>query len=62
MTSLFAARPHWGKVCPLSPAEAERLYPRLDEFRDICRRYDAAGVFQNRWTRQLFFPLPPRQE
>lgn len=62
MTRLFAARPHWGKVCPLSPDQAQRLYPRLDEFREICRRYDPAGVFQNRWTRQLFLQQPPREE
>ena len=62
MTRLFAARPHWGKVCPLSPDEAEVLYPRLAEFRAICQRYDPAGVFQNRWTRQLFWQQPSREE
>jgi FAD/FMN-containing dehydrogenase len=62
MTRLFAARPHWGKVCPLSPDEAEVLYPRLAEFRAICRRYDPAGVFQNRWTRPLLWQQPSREE
>src|SRR5690606_16592165 len=33
---LFAARPHWGKVCPLDSAEVVRLYPNLAEFRAAC--------------------------
>jgi hypothetical protein len=37
MVERFDARPHWGKCCPLTAAEAERLYPRLAEFREICR-------------------------
>jgi len=55
MIELFGARPHWGKVCPLSPAEAERLYPQLPKFRAICGRYDHAGIFQNDWLRQTLF-------
>ncbi len=36
--ALYSARPHWGKVCPLTPAEAVRLYPHLPRFREICSR------------------------
>jgi hypothetical protein len=46
-SQLFDARPHWGKHNPLSSAEVEHLYPRLTEFRDISRRLDPRGVFQN---------------
>ena len=42
--------------------QAQRLYPRLAEFRAICQRYDPAGVFQNRWTRQFFWQPPSREE
>ena len=55
MAALFAARPHWGKVYPLSPAQADRLYPHLSEFRDICRRCDATGRFRNAWADELIF-------
>jgi len=43
-------RPHWGKVCPLSADEIGALYPRLVEFRQVCRELDPAGRFQNDWT------------
>jgi hypothetical protein len=53
MVRLFGARPHWGKFCPLSAAEAAELYPRLEDFRTICRRVDPEGVFQNEWVRRV---------
>lgn len=55
MAALFDARPHWGKVCPLKSTEAERLYPRLKEFRSICQATDPEGVFRNDWVEQLLF-------
>jgi hypothetical protein len=51
----FDARPHWGKHCPLTADQAERLYPRLGDFRAICCRLDAQGVFRNPWTAQVLF-------
>jgi len=53
MIALFGARPHWGKFCPLSQQEAATLYPRLPDFRAICRRVDPRGVFQNDFTRRV---------
>jgi len=59
MTKLYGARPHWGKFCPLPSEAAAELYPRLDEFRAICRRVDPHGVFQNKFvTRVLGFEAP----
>jgi D-arabinono-1,4-lactone oxidase len=58
MAALFAARPHWGKVCPLSAAQVDRLYSHLKEFRDICRSYDPSGRFSNGWSEALFFSGP----
>jgi hypothetical protein len=55
MAILFNARPHWGKICALTPQEAEQLYPQLEEFRQICRRYDSAGQFRNQWVNQVIF-------
>ncbi|HUY35248.1 MAG TPA: FAD-binding protein [Pirellulales bacterium] len=55
MAQLFAARPHWGKVCPLDARRIETLYPRLGEFRAICLALDPTGVFRNRWVSEVVF-------
>ena len=51
--NLFDARPHWGKVCPLPPAELGRLYPGLSEFAAVRRRLDPTGVFCGEWVREV---------
>ncbi|MEX0641147.1 MAG: FAD-binding protein [Pirellulales bacterium] len=53
--TLYGARPHWGKVCPLSAAEATRLYPQSPRFREICRQFDPRGVFRNTWLARTLF-------
>ena len=58
MAALFEARPHWGKVCPLSPAQVDQLYPDVQDFRDICRNYDPNGRFRNAWSDELLFSPP----
>ncbi|MEX2169913.1 MAG: D-arabinono-1,4-lactone oxidase [Pirellulales bacterium] len=55
MAALFDARPHWGKVCPLTAGEATRLYPGLPEFRKICDAADRNGVFRNDWISRTLF-------
>ncbi len=52
---LFGARPHWGKVCPLTADEVERLYPAVQTFRDTCGEIDRAGVFRNEWIERVVF-------
>lgn len=59
MASLFGARPHWGKHCPLDHQQLEQLYPHLGEFRQICERFDPRGVFRNTWTEQTIFGTTP---
>lgn len=44
------ARLHWGKHFPLEYADIAPLYPRLEEFRTLCRRYDRAGMFRDGYT------------
>ncbi len=58
LSSLYDARPHWGKHFPLTHATVTPLYPgRLQEFRRTCARYDRAGVFRNAYAqRVLGFP------
>jgi L-gulono-1,4-lactone dehydrogenase len=53
--ALFGARPHWGKVCPLTAVEAARLYPGLPRFREICAQADPSGVFRNDWIARTLF-------
>jgi len=43
----FSPRPHWGKVNTLRAAEIEPLYPRVDDFKDLIRRYDPQAKFVN---------------
>ena len=40
-------RPHWGKLFGMGPRAVRELYPRLDDFRRLTRRYDPAGKFRN---------------
>jgi len=63
MAALFQARAHWGKYCPLTSEEVERLYPNLPAFRRICQEFDPQGRFQNSWLkRTLFSPGTTRHE
>jgi hypothetical protein len=57
MGALFGARPHWGKVCPLTAEEAARLYPELPAFRAVCAALDPAGVFRNDWLDCVLFGI-----
>ncbi|WP_442485072.1 D-arabinono-1,4-lactone oxidase [Aeoliella sp. SH292] len=52
---LVAARPHWGKVCPIDSAEVVRLYPNLAEFRAACEQFDPLGAFRNPWLAKVLF-------
>lgn len=50
---LYGARPHWGKYFPLDHTEIAELYPRLAEFRAICRRHDPRGTLRNRFVARI---------
>ncbi|MEZ4499179.1 MAG: D-arabinono-1,4-lactone oxidase [Thermomicrobiales bacterium] len=43
----LGGRPHWGKLHWLGQADIEALYPGVEQFRAIRRRYDPDGVFLN---------------
>jgi L-gulono-1,4-lactone dehydrogenase len=51
--TLFGARPHWGKLCPLSSHEVNSLYPRAAEFRNVCREFDPNGAFTSKWLQRM---------
>jgi hypothetical protein len=53
MKCLFDARPHWGKLCPLTTDALRSLYPAFNDFRHVCDQADKEGVFRNPWARNL---------
>ena len=45
----FGARPHWGKVFTLGPAEIRSRYDRFADFAALAAEYDPKGCFRNDW-------------
>ncbi|MGH9021686.1 MAG: FAD-binding protein [Acidimicrobiia bacterium] len=43
----FGARPHWGKLFSIPPAELRSRYERYPEFLQLLKRYDPTGKFRN---------------
>lgn len=43
----FQARPHWGKLSTMPPAQVQALYERLPDFRQLLTTYDPQGKFRN---------------
>jgi len=53
MASVFAARPHWGKLCPLEAGQIAALYSALPRFRACCAEVDPDQVFVNDFARRV---------
>ena len=51
----FQARPHWGKLFTLPPAQVRALYERLPDFQDLLRHYDLQGKFRNTFLDSYIF-------
>jgi hypothetical protein len=58
LASLYDCRPHWGKVCPLSSDDVERLYPRCGQFHRICATFDPDGTFRSDWMERVGLVAP----
>jgi xylitol oxidase len=43
----LGARPHWGKLYGVEPADVRGLYPRWADFAALAQRYDPTGKFRN---------------
>jgi xylitol oxidase len=43
----FGARPHWGKLFTIPPAQLRSRYERYDDFQRLLRQYDPNGKFRN---------------
>ena len=51
----FDARPHWGKLFTISPAELKRIYKRMPDFVEVSKRYDPQGKFRNEYLNKNIF-------
>jgi alditol oxidase len=52
----LGARPHWGKLTTVPPRRIASLYERADDFRQLLRERDPAGVFGNAFVDEVFSP------
>ena len=43
----FEARPHWGKLFTMTPANLHARYERLSDFKQLAKKYDPNGRFRN---------------
>jgi xylitol oxidase len=43
----FGARPHWGKLFTIPPAQLQSRYERYADFQQLLRQYDPKGKFRN---------------
>jgi xylitol oxidase len=51
----LGARPHWGKLFTLAPAQVQAAYPRLPDFQRLLGEYDPGGKFRNAFVDQYIF-------
>ncbi|MPR35700.1 D-arabinono-1,4-lactone oxidase [Salmonirosea aquatica] len=51
----YNARPHWGKLFAMAPADLQKHYPRLPEFREVAKHYDPKGKFRNAFLEKNVF-------
>jgi xylitol oxidase len=53
----FAARPHWGKLFTMAPADLESRYVRLAEFEAMLKRHDPKGKFRNEFINHNLYSV-----
>jgi xylitol oxidase len=51
----FKARPHWGKLFTISPAQLQSSYEKLPEFIALSRKHDPQGKFRNEFLNSYIF-------
>ncbi|WP_058306142.1 FAD-binding protein [Gracilibacillus massiliensis] len=51
----FNARPHWGKLFTMAPEKVQSLYPKLPDFQQLLKKYDADGKFRNSFMDTYIF-------
>jgi alditol oxidase len=53
--AVFEARPHWGKLFSISPAELASIYKKLPDFIQLSKKYDPQGKFRNEFLNTNIF-------
>ena len=43
----YNVRPHWGKLFTVSPADLEKRYAKMEDFKKVAAEYDPKGKFRN---------------
>lgn len=51
----FSARPHWGKLFTMPPAQLQSRYKKLPEFRQLLQSHDPRGKFRNSFVERYIF-------
>ncbi len=51
----FNARPHWGKLFTISPAELKHIYKKMPDFIELSKRHDPQGKFRNEYLNKNIF-------
>jgi len=51
----FQAKPHWGKLFTIAPSQLEKLFPKLEDFREVAKEYDPKGKFRNSFLNTNIF-------
>jgi xylitol oxidase len=51
----YAARPHWGKLFTVDPAQLRSRYERLADFKDLLKQHDPGGKFRNRFLTDILY-------
>lgn len=51
----LGARPHWGKVFSMTPADIAARYPRFADAQHLIETYDPAGKFRNDFINTYLF-------
>ncbi len=51
----FKARPHWGKLFTMAPAQLHASYEKLPEFIVLCKKHDPQGKFRNEFLNANIF-------
>ena len=51
----FGARPHWGKLFTMPPAQVQSRYEKLPEFRQLLQSHDPRGKFRNSFVEKYLF-------
>jgi xylitol oxidase len=51
----FGARPHWGKLFTIPPAQLHPNYEKLPNFVALCKKFDPQGKFRNEFLNANIF-------